>query len=60
MHLAPWLACEVGVSGVPGASFFKEPVKHLVRFHFAKSKDTLAAAGRWLKRIRDIRYTPGT
>jgi aminotransferase len=35
-----WLAREVGVAAVPGSSFFREPVKHLIRFHFAKQTQT--------------------
>jgi aminotransferase len=31
-----WMAREVGVAAVPGSSFFREPVRNLVRFHFAK------------------------
>ncbi len=34
----------VGVGAVPGSSFFREPVNHLIRLHFAKQKNTLAAA----------------
>ena len=44
-----WLAREVGVAAVPGSSFFREPVRHLIRFHFAKREETLAAAGERLK-----------
>ena len=39
------LACAVGLAAVPGSSFFREPVKHLIRFHFAKQTPTLQAAG---------------
>lgn len=59
MHLCRWLAREAGVSGVPASSFFKEPVNHLVRFHFAKNESTLAAAGERLLRLKDLRYHPG-
>ena len=38
------LAKEVGVGAVPGSSFFKEDVNHLIRFHFAKRDETLNAA----------------
>lgn len=38
------LAERVGVGAVPGSSFFREPVNHLIRLHFAKQKNTLAAA----------------
>ncbi len=48
-----WLAREVGVAAVPGSSFFHEPVRHLIRFHFAKREETLAAAGERLKKLRD-------
>ncbi len=58
MHFSRWLACEVGVSGVPGSSFFREPVNHLVRFHFAKNESTLTAAGERLQRLKDLSYRP--
>ncbi|MCD8152776.1 MAG: aminotransferase class I/II-fold pyridoxal phosphate-dependent enzyme [Clostridiales bacterium] len=38
------LAREVGVGAVPGSSFFKEDVNHLIRFHFAKQDDMLEEA----------------
>lgn len=38
------LAKEVGVGAVPGSSFFREPVSHLIRFHFAKKDETLNEA----------------
>ena len=46
------LAEKVGVGAVPGSSFFKEPVNHLIRFHFAKKDETLNEA---LNRLNDIR-----
>jgi aminotransferase len=52
---AEWLTREVGVTGVPGSSFFREPVNHLIRFHFAKSEATLHEAGRRLLRLKDRR-----
>lgn len=48
-----WMAREIGVAAVPGSSFFREPVRHLVRLHFAKREDTLAEAGRRLLRLRE-------
>jgi len=48
-----WLAREVGVAAVPGSSFFREPVKHLIRFHFAKQTETLHAAGERLLKLRE-------
>ncbi len=48
-----WLARDVGVAAVPGSSFFREPVNHLIRFHFAKREDTLRAAIARLAKLRD-------
>ena len=48
-----WLAREIGVAGVPGSSFFHQPVKHLIRLNFAKREETLAAAGERLARLRN-------
>lgn len=45
------LAEKVGVGAVPGSSFFKENVNHLVRLHFAKKEDTLNEA---LNRLADL------
>ncbi len=49
-----WLAEHVGVAAVPGSSFFREPVNHLIRFHFAKKEETLHEAGRRLARIEEL------
>ncbi|MDR1955717.1 MAG: aminotransferase class I/II-fold pyridoxal phosphate-dependent enzyme [Treponema sp.] len=49
-----WLAREVKVAAVPGSSFFREPVKHLIRFHFAKKEATLLAAGERLMELRSL------
>ncbi len=46
------LAREVGVGAVPGSSFFRENVNHLIRLHFAKQDETLLAA---IDRLHDIR-----
>ena len=47
-----WLIREIGVAGVAGSSFFREPVHHLIRFHFAKNPATLQAAGERLLKLR--------
>lgn len=47
------LASKVGVGAVPGSSFFRESVNHLIRFHFAKRDETLNAALENLKSLRD-------
>ena len=38
------LARVVGVGAVPGSSFFREPVNHLIRLHFSRRNETLNAA----------------
>ena len=45
------LARDVGVGAVPGSSFFREPVNHLIRLHFAKKDETLQEALRRLETI---------
>ncbi|MCX6897189.1 MAG: aminotransferase class I/II-fold pyridoxal phosphate-dependent enzyme [Verrucomicrobia bacterium] len=52
VEFCEWMAREVGVAAVPGSSFFREPVKHLIRFHFAKRTETLVAAGERLMKLR--------
>ena len=52
LEFCEWLAKEVGVAAVPGSSFFKEDVNHLIRFHFAKKNETLTAAVERLKTLR--------
>ena len=46
------LARDVGVGAVPGSSFFREDVNHLIRLHFAKKDETLYDA---LNRLEDLR-----
>jgi aminotransferase len=52
---AEWMVREIGVAGVPGSSFFREPEHRYVRFHFAKAHDTLREASRRLSRLRKMR-----
>ena len=49
------LAREVGVGAVPGSSFFREDVNHLIRMHFAKKDETLYAALDNLSRINKLK-----
>lgn len=46
------LARLVGVGAVPGSSFFREPINHLIRLHFAKRDETLLEA---LNRLEGLR-----
>ena len=50
------LAREGGVGAVPGSSFFREPVNHLIRLHFAKKDETLLEA---LNRLEGLRAKLG-
>lgn len=47
------LAAKVGVGAVPSSSFFREPVNHLIRFHFAKKDDTLNEALNRLETLQE-------
>ncbi len=50
------LAERAGIACVPGTSFFEGNVNHIVRMHFAKKDETLAAAA---ERLCDIRARLG-
>ena len=49
------LAAKVGVGAVPGSSFFREDVTHLLRLHFAKNDETLCAALNKLENIKVLK-----
>ena len=49
------LAEKVGVGAVPGSSFFREPVNHLIRLHFAKNDETLNRALTRLEKIGTLK-----
>ena len=44
LQFCEMLARDIGVGAVPGSSFFREPVNHLIRLHFAKRDETLLEA----------------
>lgn len=46
------LARDVGVGAVPGSSFFRGDIHHLIRLHFAKKDETLYAALNRLEQLR--------
>ena len=52
LQFCEWMIKTVGVAAVPGSSFFREPVNHLIRLHFARSEATLDEAIRRLGRMR--------
>ena len=49
------MAQKVGVAAVPGSSFFREPVDHLVRLHFAKKDETLYEALNRLENLKKLK-----
>jgi L-glutamine---4-(methylsulfanyl)-2-oxobutanoate aminotransferase len=51
LSFCTWLAEEIGVAGVPGSSFFNEPVHNYVRLNFAKKEETLVDACRRLAKL---------
>ena len=55
---AEFLVKEIGVAGVPGSSFFREPEHRFSRFHFAKGVETLHAAGEKLASIHTAKRRP--
>jgi aminotransferase len=52
-RFAEWLTTEIGVTPVPGSSFFsvRDPARRLVRFAFCKREETLRAAAERLARL---------
>lgn len=42
------------MAAVPGSSFFKEPVNHLIRMHFARGTDMLDEAVRRLAKLTEL------
>jgi aminotransferase len=44
MEFCEWMIINIGVAAVPGSSFFREKVNHLIRLHFAREKSTLDEA----------------
>lgn len=53
LEFCEWLIREIGVAAVPGSSFFREKVNHLIRLHFARSRETLDEALGRLARLAD-------
>ena len=53
VEFCEWMAREVGVAAVPGSSFFREDIRHFIRFHFAKKEETLREAGSRLLKLRE-------
>ena len=54
LEFCEMLARDVGVGTVPGSSFFREDVNHLIRFHFAKKDETLHEALNRLEKLKKL------
>ena len=54
LEFCEWMIRNVGVAAVPGSSFFREPVNHLIRFHFARSEETLFESLERLRRLPSL------
>ena len=53
LQFCEWMIENIGVAAVPGSSFFREPVNHLIRLHFARGKETLDEALKRLSRLKE-------
>ena len=54
LEFCEWMIKNIGVAAVPGSSFFREPVNHLIRLHFARQQNTLEEALRRLRKMADL------
>ncbi len=54
LEFCEWMIKNVGVAAVPGSSFFREPVNHLIRLHFARQQSTLEEALRRLAKLTQL------
>ncbi|MDO4648598.1 MAG: pyridoxal phosphate-dependent aminotransferase, partial [Eubacteriales bacterium] len=54
LEFCEWMIREIGVAAVPGSSFFKEDVNHLIRLHFAREEATLDEALRRLEKLKEL------
>ena len=54
LEFCEWMIKEIGVAAVPGSSFFKEEVNHLIRLHFAREESTLDEAIRRLEGLKKL------
>lgn len=54
MEFCEWMIQNIGVAAVPGSSFFKEEVNHLIRLHFAREEATIDEAISRLGKLREL------
>ena len=54
LQFCEWMIVHIGVAAVPGSSFFKEPVNHLIRLHFAREESTMDEALSRLAKLTEL------
>ena len=54
LEFCEWMIQNIGVAAVPGSSFFKEEVNHLIRLHFAREENTLEEAIQRLGKLQKL------
>ena len=54
LEFCEWMIKNIGVAAVPGSSFFRENVNHLIRLHFAREEKTLDEALARLSKLADL------
>lgn len=54
LEFCEWMIVNIGVAAVPGSSFFKEPVNHLIRLHFAREESTIDEALSRLSKLTEL------
>ena len=54
LEFCEWMIINLGVAAVPGSSFFREEVNHLIRLHFAREKSTLDEVFKRLEKLQDL------
>lgn len=54
LEFCEWMIEHIGVAAVPGSSFFKEPVNHLIRLHFAREEATMDEAIARLGKLQEL------
>lgn len=54
LEFCEWMIVHIGVAAVPGSSFFKENINHLIRLHFAREEATLEEALSRLSKLTEL------
>ena len=54
LKFCEWMIKNIGVAAVPGSSFFREEVNHLIRLHFAREEKTIDEALKRLKKLQEL------